>query len=37
MIKGIVKGLFWGTVAITTGVGLIGLWAALEDADYPLE
>jgi len=37
MIKGIMKVLFWGTVGITTGVGLIGLWAALEDGDYPLE
>ena len=37
MIKGLMKIAFWGTVGVATGLVGIGLLAALDDADYPLE
>tara|TARA_R100000734_G_C3265116_1_gene62653 strand:- start:491 stop:604 length:114 start_codon:yes stop_codon:yes gene_type:complete len=37
MIKTLAKIAFWGTVGVATGLVGIGLLAALDDADYPLE
>ena len=37
MFGTMMKIAFWGTVGIATGLVCIGLLAALDDADYPLE
>ena len=37
MIKPLAKIAFWETVGVATSLVGIGLLAALDDADYPLE